>query len=37
MVEISLNAYHAVGIGAVMWWLGKQITTSAAYALQFLI
>ena len=37
MVEISLNAYHAVGIGAVMWWLGKQITTRIGFLNKFCI
>lgn len=37
MLEISLNAYHAVGIGAIMWWLGKQITTRISFLNKFCI
>ena len=37
MLEINLNMYHAVALGAIMFWVGRQLTSRIAILDKFCI
>ena len=37
MLEINLHMYHAVALGAIMFWVGRQLTSRIAILDKFCI